>query len=267
MKHLLLFLTLLAGATCAVCAQQPNYARHPRFKAILYHPADAEPAHLETARDALEFFHRLSYGEGYTYEKTTSLAGYSLDSLLTFNIIVAINCAPSSPEERSLFQSYMENGGGWMGLHAAAYNDASTNWPWFNTFLGCGRFFCNNWPPQPALLDTRSETHPVTKSLPAQWVAPESEWYQWDPAPSENPDVEVLLSISPKNYPLGIKDIVSEGDFPVVWTNRRYRMIYLNMGHGDREFSDATQNLLFVNAFRWVVSQSKDGDPFTLRHQ
>jgi type 1 glutamine amidotransferase len=55
---------------------------------------------------------------------------------------------------------------------------------------------------------------------------------------------------------------VKFGDFPVVWTHRKYRMIYLNMGHGDREFTDATQNLLFVNAFRWVVSTSKEGDPF-----
>lgn len=42
-------------------------------------------------------------------------------------------------------------------------------------------------------------------------------------------------------------------------------MIYLNMGHGDEEFIDATQNLLFVNAFRWVVSTDKQGDPFKNR--
>ena len=69
-------------------------------------------------------------------------------------------------------------------------------------------------------------------------------------------------SLSPKNYPLGIKDVVNFGDFPIVWTNTKYRMIYLNMGHGDEEFIDATQNLLFVNAFRWVVSTDKQGDPF-----
>mgnify|MGYP003450809076 CR=1 FL=1 len=65
-----------------------------------------------------------------------------------------------------------------------------------------------------------------------------------------------------KNYPLGIKDVVNFGDFPIVWTNKNYRMIYLNMGHGDEEFMDGTQNLLFINAFRWVVSQDKSGNPF-----
>jgi type 1 glutamine amidotransferase len=102
----------------------------------------------------------------------------------------------------------------------------------------------------------------VTNNLPCSFIAPESEWYQWSPSPRKNKDVEVLLSLSPDNYPLGIKDVISFGDFPVVWTNRRYRMVYLNMGHGDDEFTDATQKLLFINAFRWVLSRDIDGNPF-----
>lgn len=49
---------------------------------------------------------------------------------------------------------------------------------------------------------------------------------------------------------------------PVVWTNNKYRMIYLNMGHGDDCFSDAAQKQLFTNAFRWVVSKSPKANPF-----
>lgn len=33
-------------------------------------------------------------------------------------------------------------------------------------------------------------------------------------------------------------------------------------GHGTEAFIDATQNLLFTNAFRWVVSTDPAGDPF-----
>ena len=35
-------------------------------------------------------------------------------------------------------------------------------------------------------------------------------------------------------------------------------MVYLNMGHGDEEFTDATQNLLFTNVFRWVALEGKE---------
>ena len=173
-----------------------------------------------------------------------------------------LNTSPNTKAERDAFEQYMENGGGWVGFHAAAYNDKNTHWPWFVKFLGGGVFYCNNWPPQPVLVEVDNEEHPVTKNLPASFVAPASEWYQWTPSPRQNKDVEVLLSLSPKNYPLGIKDVVNFGDFPIVWSNKNYRMIYLNMGHGDEEFIDGTQNLLLANAFRWVASKDKSGNPF-----
>lgn len=156
----------------------------------------------------------------------------------------------------------MEGGGGWMGFHVSAYNDKNTNWPWLVKFLGGGVFYCNNWPPQPAKLVIDKRAHPVTKNLPATYTAPASEWYQWNPSPRKNPDVEVLLSLSPDNYPFGIKDVINFGDFPVVWTNKKFRMIYLNMGHGDEVFNDATQQLMFINAFKWVLSRDPKGDPF-----
>lgn len=238
-----------------------NYAQAPRFNALFcYNPA-AESAHVDFDKQALQFFHKLSYGEGYTYLVVTSMEGMTVDSLKQYDVLVWLNFTPGG-EERKAFEEYMEEGGGWVGFHASAYNDRNTHWPWYNEFLGCGPFYCNNWPPHPVLVECDTQEHPVTRSLVSEFVAPASEFYQWNPSPRTNPDVEVLLSISPKNYPLGIKDVVNSGDFPIVWTNKKYRMVYLNMGHGDEGFTDATQNLLFVNAFRWVVSRDPHGDPF-----
>ena len=260
---------LLSGAPAqaqTVPADYPgNYARAPRFKALIYYSDTAEEAHVDFANQAIDFFHRLSYGDGFTWDKTTSLAEYPYERLATYDVVIAINQAPGSERERAAFERYMRQGGGWVGFHAAAYNDATTHWPWYNEFLGCGTFLCNNWPPQPALLRVDGGDHPVTKNLPEEFVAPASEWYMWNDAPDTRPNVDVLLTLSPKNFPFGLKDVVSVGNYPVVWTNRDYRMIYLNMGHGDVEFLDATQNLLFVNALRWVVSRSPKGNPFDLR--
>lgn len=238
-----------------------NYARAPRFKALLYYSDTAESAHVDFANQAIEFFHRLTYGEGYILDKTTSLADY-VDRLGEYSVIIVINATPAPGKEREAMEQYMENGGGWLGFHAAAYNDRNTHWPWLNKFLGCGAFYCNNWPPQCVLVDIDTNDSPVTRNIPTTFVAPESEWYQWSPSPRENPDVEILASISPKNYPLGIKDVISSGDFPIAWRNRNYRMVYLNYGHGDREFTDATQNLLTLQAFRYVVSTDPKGNPF-----
>ena len=68
------------------------------------------------------------------------------------------------------------------------------------------------------------------------------------------PSISVAVaSLSPENYPIGFKDTVEAGDFPVVWTNTDYNMVYLNMGHGRRIFTDATQNYLICNALRWLM--------------
>lgn len=239
-----------------------NYAQAPRFKALVYYTEQVEEAHVVFAKQAVKFFEKLNYGDGYILDVTTDFSKYTYDDLKEYSIIVMLNNSPSSPKEREVFKQYMENGGGWMGFHAAAYNDKNTNWSWFVKFLGDGVFYCNNWPPQPVKLTIDNQQHPICKNLPESFIAPESEWYQWSPSPRENKNVEVLVSLSPDNYPLGIKDVVNFGDFPIVWTNKNYRMIYLNMGHGDDEFTDATQKLLFINAFRWVISKDSHGDPF-----
>ena len=247
MKHLLIL--LFTACTLLTYAQVPegypaNYAKAPRFKALIYYTQHAEEAHVQFAEQATTFFKKLNYGDGFVLDITTDFSKYPYEKLKEYNVIIMLNTSPNTKAERDAFEQYMENGGGWVGFHAAAYNDKNTHWPWFVKFLGGGVFYCNNWPPQPVLVEVDNEEHPVTKNLPASFVAPASEWYQWTPSPRQN------------------KDVVNFGDFPIVWSNKNYRMIYLNMGHGDEEFIDGTQNLLLVNAFRWVVSKDKNGDPF-----
>lgn len=268
MKKFTLFLWMfLSIMTMTTGAQIPenypaNYAKAIRFKALLYYSENVEEAHAQFSHQTIEFFKRLNYGDGFKLDITTDLSQYPYDKMKEYDVIIMPDVSPTGAQERAAFEKYMENGGGWIGFHAAAYNDKDTHWPWFVKFLGGGVFYCNNWPPQPVLVEADNANHTIMKNLPSSFVVPSSEWYQWNPSPRKNKDVEVLLSISEKNYPFGIKDVVNFGDFPIVWTNKNYRMIYLNMGHGDEEYSDATQKLLFVNAFRWIVSQSKKGDPF-----
>jgi type 1 glutamine amidotransferase len=265
--HFFLLAFSLFFASLTLQAQTPegypaNYANGPRFKALVFYTTHAEQAHVDFSKQAVEFFRRLNYGDGFKLDTTMTFEGYTYEKLKEYDIVVMLDGYPSTKEQRDAFEQYMENGGGWMGFHVAAYNDKNTKWPWLVQFLGGGVFYCNNWPPQPVKVEVDNPNHPITKNLPKSFIVPESEWYQWNPSPRKNKDVEVLVSLSPDNYPLGIKDVVNFGDFPLVWTNTKYRMIYLNMGHGDDEFTDATQKLLFINAFRWVLSTNKKGDPF-----
>jgi type 1 glutamine amidotransferase len=168
---------------------------------------------------------------------------------------VWLNDSPHTPSQRAAFEKYMEKGGGWMGFHAAAYNDESTGWPWFVDFLGGAVFYGNNWPPLPALLEVDDRSSSVTRRLSPKFMAPANEWYIWKPNPRANPGVRVLVTLARSNYPIGLKDTIEGGDVPVVWSNSRYRMIYMNMGHGDKIFDSAEQNRLFEDALGSLLNQ------------
>jgi len=50
---------------------------------------------------------------------------------------------------------------------------------------------------------------------------------------------------------------ITGGDCPVVWTNTRFRMLYINIGHEDEIFASSAQNKLFEDAILWLGARSK----------
>ena len=74
-----------------------------------------EEAHVQFSRDAIRFFHKLSYGEGFLMDTTTHFNQFA-DSLERYNIIVMLNTQPHGEKERQAFQRYMEQGGRMDGI-------------------------------------------------------------------------------------------------------------------------------------------------------
>jgi type 1 glutamine amidotransferase len=71
--------------------------------------------------------------------------------------------------------------------------------------------------------------------------------------PDLHPDVKVLLTLDPSNFPLGVKNTLNGGDIPVAWINRKYRMVYLNYGHGDRIYSTPVLPAMIDNSLRFLL--------------
>jgi len=171
----------------------------------------------------------------------------------------------------------MENGGSWMGFHFSGFaltpSAYPQNWDWYhNDFLGVGEYEGNTWRPTSAILKVENQRHPATRNLPEIFTSAPNEWYSWENDLRKQTDIDILLSIGPKSFPLGTGpkryEIWHSGDYPVVWTNRKYHMIYMNMGHSDidyenityrelsQTFSSQDQNRLIINALLWLASQN-----------
>jgi hypothetical protein len=247
-----------AIALLALVWSELTAAQEPAFKVLAFYSMDVESDHVKTANDALAFYRDLAAKNNFVFDATTDWGKLNDQDLKPYNLILWLNEFPKNAEQRAAFEKYMEHGGGWIGFHVAGYNDKTTKWPWFVDFLGGAVFYSNNWPPLPAKLTVDDRTSPVTKGLPASYMSPANEWYLWQPSPRLNKNVHVFVTLDPSNYPIGVKDVIPNGDLPVVWTNTKYRMIYMNMGHGlhgENIYSDATQNKLFANAILWLGNQ------------
>ncbi len=255
----LVFVFLLGGTViqAGLFAQGPQ-PTVPQARVLVFFSLNAEADHVLFATDALRFLAEAGDRHNWRIEATSNWADLNEDNLKQYQLMVWLNGTPPAAQQPA-FQRYMENGGAWLGFHVSAYNDRNTGWAWFRQFLGGGAFGVNNWPPLPAKVIVDDTESPVTQGIPKTFLAPAIEWYSWRPSPRLDKDVHVLVTLDPSQYPIGIKSMISDRDpdVPVVWTNTRYRMLYMNMGRmSDKIFTSSIQNTLIENGLVWLLGSS-----------
>jgi hypothetical protein len=170
-----------------------------------------------------------------------------------YQVVLFLDTRPDSLNQREAFRKYLENGGAWMGFHFAGFaltpSAVPQNWDWYhNEFLGSGSYKSNTWRPTSAVLRVEDPHHPVTRRLPKTFKSAPNEWYRWTNDLRANPDIDILLAIDSTSFPLGtgpkLYEIWHSGYYPVVWTNKKYKMIYMNMGHNDMDYENKTNRTL-----------------------
>ena len=230
-------------------------AQSPRFKVAAFYSTNGEMDHVNFAKDALYFFELISEQQQFTFDATRDWSNLNDNYLANYDVVIWLNDFPKDDEQRAAFERFINRGGAWYGCHVSAFNLPGDQWKWFNSFLGGAYFKSNNWPPLPAKVVVEDRDHPVTKRLPATYISPTGEWYQWKPSPRENKDVKVLMSLAQENYPLGVRSIIEGGDTPVVWTNTKYKMLYMNMGHSNKILSNDDQNKMITDGLLWLAGK------------
>jgi uncharacterized protein len=232
-----------------VVAQQPSPQR-PRV--LAFFTVGGELDHVLFAQQAMRAFAAGAADGGYTFTATTDWDHLNDANLRDVRVVVWLNDMPRTPAQRQAFERYMNGGGSWLGFHVSGFGNNA--WPWFTEFMGGSRFSASNWPSLPARINVDDGAHPIVKGVPPSFVAPINEWYSWTPSPRANPDVKVLLTLDDSNFPLGVKNTLNGGDIPVAWINSKYRMVYLNYGHGDRIYSTPILPAMIDNSVRFLLA-------------
>lgn len=243
------------------------------FHVIAFFTAKNDQAHISFVHEANRWFAAAATSNNFVYDTTSNWNNLNPSFLSHYQVVLFLDTRPEAPSQRVAFENYMKSGGAWLGFHFAAFaltpSTYPQNWDWYhNEFLGSGQYKGNTWRPTKAVLKVENSQHPVVRNMPSKFTASPNEWYSWQHDLRANPDISILYAIDSSSFPLGTgpkpHEIWHSGYFPVVWTNRKYRMIYINMGHNDIDyenksnkelsftFDNDTQNQLIINCLNWL---------------
>ena len=266
------------AAAVACSAGVYAQARAAQFKVVAFYTGRNDLAHISFVHEANRWFPQMAAKYDFSYEATTNWSQLNAAFLSQYQVVLFLDTRPDGPAQRKAFEDYMKHGGAWMGFHFAAFaltpSEVPQNWDWYHDeFLGSGEYLSNTWRPTSAVLRVEDTNHPATRNLPVTFHSAPNEWYRWKNNLRANPSIKVLLSIDPASFPLGTgprtNEIWHSGDYPVVWTNLKYKMIYLNMGHNDMDyehktnkqlsstFGNETQNRLILDSLLWLGGVGK----------
>lgn len=132
-------------------------------------------------------------------------------------------------KQQKQIENYIKNGGGFIGIHAAA--DTEYEWPWYGKLVGA--YFESHPPGTPsAIITTLDPENPITNHLPKTWEI-EDEWYNFT---FQNDSIQSLLNLEETSYKGG-----KNGEWhPITWFHDYDggRSFYTGMGHKAATYND-----------------------------
>ena len=269
----LLFRATITIILIAIAFSGGTQNNKPLFKVIAFYTAKNDRAHISYVHEANRWFPGIAARYNFQYDSTNNWNNLNEKFLSQYKVVLFLDTRPETPAQRNAFKKYMKRGGAWIGFHFAAFaltpSAFNQNWDWYhNEFIGAGQYKSNTWRPTAAMLRVEDSTHPATKNLPLVFKSSPNEWYRWEKDLTKNPDIDILLSIDSTSFPLGTgpkqHEIWRSGYYPVVWTNKKYKMLYINMGHNDIDYEHGTnkelsfqfdneiQNRLIIDGLLWL---------------
>ncbi len=193
--------------------------------------------HHESISSGVPAIRQLGESNGFDVDTTTNAAMFTEDTLKTYAAIVFLSTTGDvlNNYQEADFERYIQAGGGYVGIHAAA--DMEYDWNWYGRLAG-GYFLShpgiNDTFPnvQEATITVVDTANNATKHLPRHWKRTD-EYYSYKKL---NKDVHVLLTIDEKSYPGG-----ENGSYhPVAWYHEYDggRAFYTALGHTKETFSE-----------------------------
>jgi cytochrome c len=241
----LVSLALLLALVCVPIAAQGQESR------VLVFSKTAGFRHSSIG-DGLTAIRKLGQENGFSVDATEDAGAFSSKNLTKYRAVVFLNTTGDvlDAAQQDDFERYIQAGGGYVGIHAAA--DTEYEWPWYGRLAGA---WFNGHPNNPNVrkgtFRVLDKSHPSTEGLPDRWER-EDEFYNFK---SIDPTVRVLVDIDEKSYEGG-----TNGDrHPMSWYHDfdGGRAWYTNMGHTEATFSEPLFLRHLLGGLRYAMGTGK----------
>lgn len=201
---------------------------------------------------------------------TDNAATHNPQDLARFDVVVWNNVSGDvlTEEQRSALRTWVEQGGGWVGIHASG-GDLHYKWDWYLGTLIGAQFVGHTMDPQfqDAAVLVADDSLEVTSHLPSVWNVPSEEWYAFDQSPRDK-GYEILLTLDESSYVSSGKTLFwqdrMEGEHPIAWRHSpgQGRALYSAIGHQAATYELPEFRQLIGNAIEWAGRMSSPASPF-----
>ncbi|WP_374280574.1 ThuA domain-containing protein [Streptomyces sp. CT1-17] len=151
-------------------------------------------------------------------------------------------------DQQTAFENYIKNGGGYMGVHAAA--DTEYDWEFYGGLVGA--YFDSHPAIQQATVRVEDHDHPATAHLDDAWERTD-ELYNYRTNPREQ--AKVLATLDETTYEGG----TMKGDHPIAWCQSYGggRSFYTGLGHTKESYADEAFRGHLLGGMQYATGQVK----------
>lgn len=238
------FLTVMTVLLCVLstltCAQEEDHSVLVFTKTEGWRHASIE--------DGVKAVKKLGEENNFDVTWTEDSYSFSLENLSNYDAVIFLNTTLDvlDDAEQDDFEQYIQSGGGFVGIHAAA--DTEYDWAWYGDLVGA---WFNSHPNNPNVRDATvvvvDPGHPATAHLPQNWERAD-EWYNFKYI---NDATNKLLKMDTDSY----EGSEHPGNHPVSWYHEYDggRAFYTALGHTSESFSEEAYLQHILGGIRYAM--------------
>ncbi|WP_328979156.1 ThuA domain-containing protein [Streptomyces canus] len=242
--------TAVVGAALLLgCVSEPAASHSADAERVLVFSKTAGFRH-DSIPDGVAAVKQLGESGGFTVDATEDANAFTPKNLRRYDAVVFLSTTGDvlDPTQQRAFEGYIRQGGGYVGIHAAA--DTEYDWAFYGGLVGA--YFQSHPAIQPATVVAEDRAHPSTSGLPPTWNRTD-EWYNYRSNPRDR--AHVLASLDESSYTGGTMN----GDHPIAWCQdyQGGRAFYTGLGHTKESYADPAFLGHVLGGIRYAIGDAQ----------